>query len=67
VVVLERAIKQDAPRITMSKQSDSEKLLRGINWDAIFLKRPDLSPPGYKETVQAMYPDKNPVQDKDLR
>jgi len=51
----------------MSKQSDSEKLLRGINWDAIFLKRPDLSPPGYKETVQAMYPDKNPVQDKDLR
>jgi hypothetical protein len=47
--------------------NNCKKPLRGIDWDAIFLRRPDLSPPGYKETVQAMYPDKNLVQDKDLR
>jgi hypothetical protein len=32
-----------------------DKLLRGIDWAAIFKERPDLSPPGYYETIEALY------------
>jgi len=26
------------------------------NWDKFFRERPDLEPPGYRETVDRMYP-----------
>lgn len=34
------------------------KEVRGIDWAAIFHKRPDLSPPGYKETVDKIKSEK---------
>lgn len=40
--------------------SNSNKRLRGIDWDAIFKRRPDLAPPGYHETVAALYPKEKP-------
>ena len=36
--------------------SNCNKPLRGIDWDAIFKRRPDLNPPGYHETIEALYP-----------
>lgn len=32
--------------------SNCTKPLRGIDWVAIFKRRPDLAPPGYEETVK---------------
>jgi len=32
------------------------KTVRGIDWTAIFRRRPDLNPPGYYETVSSLYP-----------
>lgn len=34
----------------------SKKSVRGIDWDAIFKRRPDLVPPGYHETIAKLYP-----------
>ena len=34
---------------------DCNKPLRGIDWAAIFKRRPDLEPPGYYETVSSIY------------
>ena len=34
----------------------SNKQTRGIDWTAIFEKRPDLQPPGYYETIAKLYP-----------
>jgi hypothetical protein len=34
---------------------DPDKALRGIDWSAIFKRRPDLEPPGYRETVSLIY------------
>jgi len=31
--------------------SNYNKLLRGIDWEAIFKRRPDLSPPGYDQLL----------------
>ena len=31
-----------------------KKQTTGIDWSRIFKERPDLKPPGYEETVQAM-------------
>jgi hypothetical protein len=28
---------------------------RGIDWNAIFRRRPDLIPPGYEKTIKEMY------------
>ena len=32
-----------------------DKPVRGIDWAAIFKERPELSPPGYYETIEALY------------
>jgi len=32
--------------------SNSDKPLRGIDWNAIFSKRPELIPPGYNELLK---------------
>ena len=32
------------------------KQKRGMDWAAIFKRRPDLVPPGYKEVVDKLYP-----------
>ena len=34
----------------------SNKQTRGIDWTAIFERRPDLQPPGYYETIAKLYP-----------
>ena len=34
----------------------SNKPARGIRWDLIFERRPDLEPPGYHETIAQLYP-----------
>lgn len=34
-------------------------MTRGIDWAEIFKRRPDLEPPGYKQTVQAMLEKRN--------
>lgn len=31
----------------------------GIDWEAIFRRRPDLQPPGYYETIANLYPDQD--------
>lgn len=36
--------------------SDCKKPVRGIDWTAILERRPDLIPPGYKETIEELYP-----------
>lgn len=36
--------------------SESKKEPRGIDWKAIFARRPDLEPPGYYETIDQLYP-----------
>ena len=35
----------------------SKKPVRGIDWAAIFERRPDLQPPGYYETIAKLYPE----------
>ena len=37
--------------------SNSKEQVTGIRWDLIFERRPDLAPPGYHETVNAIYKD----------
>lgn len=32
--------------------------VRGIDWAAIFERRPDLAPPGYHETIEQLYKEK---------
>ena len=34
----------------------SKQQTRGIDWTAIFERRPDLQPPGYYETIDKLYP-----------
>jgi hypothetical protein len=34
-------------------QGDCERLLNFVDWTQIFIKRPDLAPPGYAEAVEA--------------
>lgn len=36
--------------------TESNKQQRGIDWAAIFERRPDLKPPGYHETIAKLYP-----------
>ena len=43
--------------------SKSNKPVRGINWAAIFERRPDLVPPGYHETIAKLYPKEDPADD----
>ena len=31
----------------------------GIDWAAIFARRPDLEPPGYHETIAKLYPEQD--------
>ena len=33
-----------------------KKQVQGIDWTAIFERRPDLQPPGYYETIAKLYP-----------
>ena len=33
----------------------SNKRVQGIDWAAIFERRPDLQPPGYHETIAKLY------------
>ena len=35
---------------------NAKKPVRGIDWAAIFERRPDLEPPGYHETIAKLYP-----------
>lgn len=35
-----------------------KKQVLGINWTAIFERRPDLAPPGYHETIEQLYKEK---------
>ena len=42
--------------------SKSNKTVRGIDWEAIFKRRPDLQPPGYLETVKQINKEKTNVQ-----
>ena len=43
--------------------SKSDKPVRGIDWVAIFERRPDLKPPGYSETIAQLYPKEKPTND----
>jgi hypothetical protein len=43
--------------------SKSNKPIRGINWTAIFERRPDLEPPGHHETIKQIKEEK--PNDKD--
>ena len=36
-----------------------DKQTQGIDWAAIFKRRPDLTPPGYQETVNRIQQGKN--------
>ena len=40
-----------------------KKQLRGIDWAAIFERRPDLKPPGYYETIAKLYPKEDSTDD----
>ena len=39
-----------------------EKQVQGIDWAAIFKRRPDLAPPGYHETIDQIQQEKNDDQ-----
>lgn len=43
----------DQPVIAQSAELN-RKPIHGIDWNAVFAARPDLEPPGYKETVELM-------------
>ena len=45
--------------------SKSNKPVRGTDWSAIFKRRPDLTPPGYIETVTAIQKEKANEKPKD--
>ena len=45
--------------------SKSKEQKTGIRWDVIFERRPDLAPPGYHETVNAIYKDKTNEKPQD--
>jgi len=57
VVVLHLQARSTLPRQTMTNSNEKpRKEVRGIDWDAIFERRPDLIPPGYAETIAKLYP-----------
>jgi hypothetical protein len=37
---------------------------QGIDWAKMFVERPELAPPGYQETVQALYSKEEPHDEK---
>ena len=39
--------------------------MSSLNWTKFFEKRPDLEPPGYRETVDRLYPPKEEEEQKD--
>jgi len=43
--------------------TQKHKPVRGIDWAAIFERRPDLVPPGYHETVNQLYPKEESTDD----
>ena len=45
--------------------SKSNKPVRGTDWSAIFKRRPDLTPPGFNETVTAIQKEKANEKPKD--
>lgn len=50
---------QEASEQGLSRTADKTltslgKPVRGIDWAAIFLRRPELSPPGYEQAFEAM-------------
>lgn len=45
---------EEAGHGSMATDPLAGKPLRGIDWSAIFRVRPDLAPPGYRETVEAI-------------
>ena len=44
--------------------TNSNKQTRGIDWTAIFERRPDLHPPGYHETIDKLYPKEDSDESK---
>lgn len=38
-------------------QADGASVLSDLDWEAIFERRPDLAPPGYREAVQQAHKD----------
>ena len=42
----------------------SKQQTRGIDWTAIFKRRPDLQPPGYYETIDKLYPKEDSDESK---
>lgn len=42
----------------------SNKQTRGMDWSAIFKRRPDLIPPGYQEVVDKLYPKEDSSEPK---
>mgnify|MGYP004195878547 CR=1 FL=1 len=42
---------------------ENGKQISGIDWCAIFKRRPDLEPPGYHEIVNELYPKEEPTDD----
>lgn len=36
------------------KAANRAKPIRGIDWSAIFERRPELNPPGYQEVMESM-------------
>lgn len=52
-------INQTGSPVVDNKKADEQaiprtKPVRGIDWNEIFNRRPDLEPPGFKETVKLM-------------
>ena len=50
---------QKRERVVVRKEgymTKSNKQTRGMDWAAIFKRRPDLIPPGYQEVVNKLYP-----------
>ena len=41
------------------------KQTTGINWAAIFERRPDLAPPGYHETIAELYKQEETNEESD--
>ena len=50
---------------TILIMSNRKKPVRGTDWSAIFKRRPDLTPPGYIETVTAIQKEKANEKPKD--
>jgi hypothetical protein len=45
--------------------SNYDKPVRGTDWSSIFKRRPDLTPPGYVETITAIRKEKANEKPKD--